>query len=138
MFTDLFRLASRFELAIPPEIATVLRALATLEGTLALLTPGIDIAAEARQYAVARGRAQISHRGDGGAAPGAAPAAPPVRPRHRRPGTGQARPQRAAVRRRARPPGGHRPDAAVPACVPRRDVRYRRRDPARHDRRARD
>src|SRR5262249_40377153 len=51
MFTDLFRLASRFELAIPPEIATVLRALATLEGTLALLTPGIDIAAEARQYA---------------------------------------------------------------------------------------
>ena len=48
MFTDLFRLASRFELAIPAEIATVLRALATLEGTLSLLTPGIDIAAEAR------------------------------------------------------------------------------------------
>ena len=51
MFTDLFRLASQFELAIPPEIATVLRALATLEGTLSLLTPGIDIAAEAQQYA---------------------------------------------------------------------------------------
>jgi ubiquinone biosynthesis protein len=51
MFTDLFRLASRFELAVPPEIATVLRALATLEGTLSLLTPGLDIAAEARQYA---------------------------------------------------------------------------------------
>jgi ubiquinone biosynthesis protein len=51
MFTDLFRLASQFELAIPPEIATVLRALATLEGTLSLLTPGIDIAAEAHQYA---------------------------------------------------------------------------------------
>jgi len=28
MFTDLFRLASRFELSIPPEVATVLRALA--------------------------------------------------------------------------------------------------------------
>jgi ubiquinone biosynthesis protein len=51
MFTDLFRLASRFELAIPAEIATVLRALGTLEGTLALLTPDIDITAEARQYA---------------------------------------------------------------------------------------
>jgi ubiquinone biosynthesis protein len=51
MFTDLFRLASRFELAIPPEIATVLRALGTLEGTLTLLTPGVDIAAEAQAYA---------------------------------------------------------------------------------------
>ena len=51
MFTDLFLLASRFELAIPAEIATVLRALGTLEGTLALLTPEIDITAEARQYA---------------------------------------------------------------------------------------
>src|SRR5262249_5878777 len=48
---DLFLLASRFELAIPAEIATVLRALGTMEGTLALLTPGIDITAEARQYA---------------------------------------------------------------------------------------
>ena len=45
MFTDLFRLASRFELVIPPEIATVLRALGILEGTLTLLTPGADIAA---------------------------------------------------------------------------------------------
>ena len=60
MFTDLFRLASQFELAIPPEIATVLRALATLEGTLSLLTPGIDIAAEARQYAAGRVASQLS------------------------------------------------------------------------------
>jgi ubiquinone biosynthesis protein len=60
MFTDLFRLASEFELAIPPEIATVLRALATLEGTLSLLTPGIDIAAEARQYAADRVASQLS------------------------------------------------------------------------------
>jgi len=60
MFTDLFRLASQFELAIPAEIATVLRALATLEGTLSLLTPGIDIAAEARQYAADRVASQLS------------------------------------------------------------------------------
>ena len=63
MFTGLFRLASRFELAIPPEIATVLRALATLEGTLSLLTPGLDIAAEARAYAADHVAAQLSPRG---------------------------------------------------------------------------
>ena len=63
MFTDLFRLASQFALAIPAEIATVLRALATLEGTLSLLTPGIDIAAEARAYAADRVAAQLSPRG---------------------------------------------------------------------------
>jgi ubiquinone biosynthesis protein len=60
MFTDLFRLASRFELAVPPEIATVLRALAALEGTLTLLTPGLDIAAEARAYAADHMAAQLS------------------------------------------------------------------------------
>ena len=51
MFTDLFRLATRFELVIPADIATVLRSLGTLEGTLSLLTPGLDIAGEARRYA---------------------------------------------------------------------------------------
>ena len=60
MFTDLFRLASRFELSIPPEVATVLRALGTLEGTLSLLTPKIDIAGEARAYAADRIAAQLS------------------------------------------------------------------------------
>ena len=60
MFTDLFRLASRFELVIPPEIATVLRALGTLEGTLTLLTPGVDIAAEAHAYAADRVSGQIA------------------------------------------------------------------------------
>jgi ubiquinone biosynthesis protein len=60
MFTDLFRLASRFELAIPPEIATVLRALGTLEGTLTLLTPGVDIATEAQAYAADRVRGQVA------------------------------------------------------------------------------
>ena len=60
MFTDLFHLASRFELTIPPDIATVLRSLATLEGTLSLLTPGVDVAAEARAYAATRVAAQVS------------------------------------------------------------------------------
>jgi ubiquinone biosynthesis protein len=60
MFTDLFRLASRFELTIPSDIATVLRSLATLEGTLSLLTPGVDVAAEARAYAATRVAAQVS------------------------------------------------------------------------------
>ncbi len=60
MFTDLFRLASRFELSIPPEVATVLRALGTLEGTLSLLTPKIDIAGEARAYAADRIAALVS------------------------------------------------------------------------------
>jgi ubiquinone biosynthesis protein len=60
MFTDLFRLAARFELAVPPEVATVLRALGTLEGTLSLLTPGIDIAGEARRYAADYVAGQLS------------------------------------------------------------------------------
>jgi ubiquinone biosynthesis protein len=60
MFTDLFRLAARFGLAVPPEVATVLRALATLEGTLSLLTPAIDIAGEARRYAADYVAGQLS------------------------------------------------------------------------------
>jgi len=62
MFTDLFRLASRFQLAIPPEIATVLRALGTLEGTLTLLTPGVDIAAEAQAYAADQVGSKVAPR----------------------------------------------------------------------------
>src|SRR6516165_3056406 len=62
MFTDLFLLASRFELGIPPEIATVLRALGTLEGTLTLLTPGVDIAAEAQAYAADQVGSKVAPR----------------------------------------------------------------------------
>ena len=40
--------------------ATVLRALGTLEGTLTLLTPGVDIAAEAHAYAADRVSWQIA------------------------------------------------------------------------------
>jgi ubiquinone biosynthesis protein len=51
MFTDLFRLIARFELGIPPEVAAVFRALATLEGTLTLVAPGFDLIAEAQGFA---------------------------------------------------------------------------------------
>jgi ubiquinone biosynthesis protein len=60
MFTDLFRLGSRFQLAIPAVIGTVLRALATMEGTLTQLEPGFDIAVEARQYAAGHVTRQLS------------------------------------------------------------------------------
>jgi ubiquinone biosynthesis protein len=51
MFTDLFRLITRFELGVPPEIAAVFRALATLEGTLTLLAPGFDVVSQAQRFA---------------------------------------------------------------------------------------
>jgi ubiquinone biosynthesis protein len=51
MFTDLFRIVADHGLAIPPEIAAVFRALATMEGTLTQLAPGFDIVAEARRFA---------------------------------------------------------------------------------------
>jgi ubiquinone biosynthesis protein len=50
MFTDLFRVVSEHGLAVPPEIAAVFRALATMEGTLTALAPGFDIVAEARRF----------------------------------------------------------------------------------------
>lgn len=51
MFTDLFRLISRHGIGIPPELAAVFRALATVEGTLAKLAPGFRIVDEARAFA---------------------------------------------------------------------------------------
>jgi len=50
MFTDLFRIVTDYGLAVPPEIAAVFRALATMEGTLTQLAPGFDIVAEARRF----------------------------------------------------------------------------------------
>lgn len=41
MFTSLFRIVADYGLAVPPEIATVLRALATMEGTLPQLAPPV-------------------------------------------------------------------------------------------------
>ncbi len=51
MFGDLFVLVSRFGLSVPPEIAAVFRALATLEGTLGVLSPGFNIVVESRAFA---------------------------------------------------------------------------------------
>ncbi len=53
MFTELFRIVADFGLSIPPAVASVFRALATLEGTLRLLAPGFDIMAESRALATA-------------------------------------------------------------------------------------
>ena len=60
MFTDLFRIVSEHGLAVPPEIAAVFRALATMEGTLTRLAPGFDIVAEARRFAGEQLTAQFS------------------------------------------------------------------------------
>ncbi|MGW0731917.1 ABC1 kinase family protein [Streptomyces sp. NPDC002851] len=51
MFTDLFRIVSAHGIAVPPEVAAVFRALATVEGTLTHLAPGFDIVTEARTFA---------------------------------------------------------------------------------------
>ncbi|MGP3984332.1 ABC1 kinase family protein [Streptomyces sp. KR80] len=53
LFPALFRLLTRFGLAVPPEVAGVFRALATLEGTLARISPGFDLVGEARRVATA-------------------------------------------------------------------------------------
>ncbi|MER6951054.1 AarF/UbiB family protein [Nonomuraea sp. NPDC000554] len=51
MFTDLFKIVSQYGLSIPPEVAAVFRALATLEGTLVRLSPGFNLIGEARSFA---------------------------------------------------------------------------------------
>src|SRR4029077_18706895 len=50
MFTHLFRIVADYGRAVPPEIATAFRALATMEGTLTQLAPRFDIVAEARRF----------------------------------------------------------------------------------------
>lgn len=59
MFTDLFRLVARYDLTVPPEVAAVFRALATLEATLAQLAPGFDVVAESRAFAAAQLTSQL-------------------------------------------------------------------------------
>jgi ubiquinone biosynthesis protein len=60
MFTDLFRIVADYGLAVPPEIAAVFRALATVEGTLTQLAPGFDIVAEARRFGEKQLAVQLS------------------------------------------------------------------------------
>ncbi|MDI5967950.1 AarF/UbiB family protein [Streptomyces sp. SL13] len=48
VFTALFRLVAAHGLKIPPEVATVFRALATLEGTLVRIRPGFNLVEQAQ------------------------------------------------------------------------------------------
>jgi len=59
MFTYMFRIVADYGLAVPQEIATVLRALATMEGTLTQLAPRFDIVAEAKRFGEKRLAAQL-------------------------------------------------------------------------------
>ncbi|WP_199035694.1 ABC1 kinase family protein [Glycomyces salinus] len=49
MFTELFRIIAKYRIAIPPELAAVFRALATLEGCLTAIDPRFDLVAHARR-----------------------------------------------------------------------------------------
>ncbi len=60
MFTDLFRLMARYGLAVPPEVAAVFRALATLEGALIQLAPGFNIVADSRAFAATQLSEQLN------------------------------------------------------------------------------
>ncbi|MGW5717981.1 ABC1 kinase family protein [Amycolatopsis sp. NPDC003865] len=51
LFTGLFRVVADFRLSVPPPVAAVFRALATVEGTLSALDPGFDVLAESRAFA---------------------------------------------------------------------------------------
>ncbi|GAA3110100.1 ubiquinone biosynthesis protein [Kribbella aluminosa] len=51
MFNDLFRIITSHELGVPPEVAAVFRALATIEGTISRISPGFDLVAASRQFA---------------------------------------------------------------------------------------
>jgi ubiquinone biosynthesis protein len=59
MFSDLFRIVTDYGLSVPPEVAAVFRALGTLEGTLGLLAPGLDLVAEARTWAARHGPERV-------------------------------------------------------------------------------
>ncbi|MGH8876613.1 MAG: ABC1 kinase family protein [Stackebrandtia sp.] len=51
MFVDLFKLISAHGVSLPPEVAAVFRALATVEGTLTDLVPEFHLVAEAKAFA---------------------------------------------------------------------------------------
>ncbi|WP_427889535.1 ABC1 kinase family protein [Kribbella sp. GL6] len=51
MFNDLFRIITSHDLGVPPEVAAVFRALATIEGTISRISPGFDLVAASRQFA---------------------------------------------------------------------------------------
>ncbi|TDW87239.1 ubiquinone biosynthesis protein [Kribbella pratensis] len=51
MFNDLFKIITSHELGVPPEVAAVFRALATIEGTISRISPSFDLVAASRQFA---------------------------------------------------------------------------------------
>jgi ubiquinone biosynthesis protein len=51
MFNDLFKIITSHELGVPPEVAAVFRALATVEGTISRISPDFDLVAASRQFA---------------------------------------------------------------------------------------
>ncbi|MEU4288041.1 AarF/UbiB family protein [Kribbella sp. NPDC026596] len=53
MFNDLFTIITSHDLGVPPEVAAVFRALATIEGTISGISPGFDLVAASRQFAAA-------------------------------------------------------------------------------------
>ena len=53
MFNDLFKILTSHDLGVPPEVAAVFRALATIEGTISRISPGFDLVAASRQFASA-------------------------------------------------------------------------------------
>ncbi|HZG92557.1 MAG TPA: AarF/ABC1/UbiB kinase family protein, partial [Pseudonocardia sp.] len=57
---DLFGLLARHRIAAPPELAAVLRAIGTLEGTLTALDPAFDVVAGARAFAARQVAAELS------------------------------------------------------------------------------
>ena len=126
MFTDLFRIVSDHGLAVPPEIAAVFRALATMEGTLTQLAPGFDIVAEARRFGGEQLAGQFSPDTLRKTAADELVALLPLLrrlPRRDRPDRRSARSrtaqrQRPAARRPGRPPVPHRPAAPGAARVP--------------------
>ncbi len=59
-FTSLFGLINDYRLGVPPEVAAVFRAMATLEGTLRAIDPGYDLVTEARAMGRKRIAAQLA------------------------------------------------------------------------------
>ncbi|ADB34547.1 ABC-1 domain protein [Kribbella flavida DSM 17836] len=60
MFNDLFRIITAHGLGVPPEVAAVFRALATVEGTISRLSPGFDLIGASRQFAAAHVRDRLA------------------------------------------------------------------------------
>ncbi|WP_308466600.1 ABC1 kinase family protein [Rathayibacter soli] len=54
MFTELVALLAEFHLEIPSELASAFRAVAVVEGTLRVLSPGFDVLAESKEFAQAQ------------------------------------------------------------------------------------